>query len=188
MPVAAHLQPGELAAFLGAGPKAADSARIQDHLAGCDECRGEAIEVARLVRAAARPGRLPRLVPLALAAGLAAVAIFRPIADPPQVLRTSEGSGGVAVLEAVAPVGPVSRAAGPVRLNWRLTGAAVEYRVTLLDATGSVLWTSVTADSVALLPVGVSLAPGADYYWYVDALLGDGTSVSSGAQRFSMTP
>jgi hypothetical protein len=75
-----------------------------------------------------------------------------------------------------------------VRLNWRLTGAAVEYRVTLLDATGSVLWTSVTADSVALLPVGVSLAPGADYYWYVDALLGDGTSVSSGAQRFSMTP
>lgn len=185
-----HLLPQELAAYLGAGPRANDSTRIREHLAECPECRGEAIEVGRLVRASVRPARVRILAPLALAAGIALVTWVGIRTDSPGTLLRSPATATSQpmALESVSPLGPISRAAGPVTFAWRHAGPAVEYRVTLLDATGAVLWTVLTPDSSAILPVTVSLAPGADYYWYVDALRSDGTSTSSGAQAFRLTP
>lgn len=186
-----HLQPQELAAFLDGGVPSPASRRARAHLADCAECRSEAIEAGRVVRAGSRPRRrqLGGLV-LAAAVLLAVWLGVRAPASTP-VLR---GSAPEAVpVDAVAPVpvspvGDTRRSAGPLLFTWRSSPGAVEYRLTVLDASGSVLWTQVTTDTSLALPLAISLPPKDSYFWYVDALRSDGTSSTSGAQAFGLTP
>jgi len=56
----------------------------------------------------------------------------------------------------------------------------------LLGESGERLWSTETGDTIALLPDDVHLAAAASYFWYVDALTGDGTARTSGARRFSV--
>ena len=185
-----HLQPHELAAFLDRGATTPATRHARAHLADCAECRGEAIEAGRLVRAGS-PLRRGHLAGLALAAAvLLAVWFGVRTPEPAMVLRSAPPEAGpidAAAPAPVAPVGDTPRPTGQLLFSWRSSAGTVEYRITLLDAGGSVLWTQVTTDTSIALPLAISLAPEDSYFWYVDALRSDGTSATSGAQEFGLT-
>ena len=73
--------------------------------------------------------------------------------------------------------------------NWSSPAAVkvcVSPTVTVADAGGDPVWRTETRDTAVVLPPDVSLEPGARYVWFVDALLPDGGSATSGVHRFEI--
>lgn len=191
MPISAasseHLGPDDVTAFVTAGPRGARGGDIVAHLARCEDCRYEVREVSRLVRP--HPARHARFVALAAAAAgvvLAAWLGLRSAKPEVDQERTSTRTTTPGVVSLVGPLGPVTRGASP-DFTWHAARGAVEYRLTLLDAGGVVIWSTMTVDTVATLPVETSLVSGPAYYWFVDVLLADGSSATSGAREFRVT-
>lgn len=185
-----HLLPAEMATWLVAGPASPGARRVQAHLAECEVCRGEAIEVSRLVRADRRARQRPWLRAAAMTVAAASVALVvllgRPSRPaPPDIVRSSIAA---ATLRPIAPLGTMSLASGPVTFTWQPAAEAVEYRLTLLDSTGSVIWNHVTTDTVVVLPLAISLVRKTSYYWYVDALQSNGESTTSRSREFRLSP
>ena len=69
---------------------------------------------------------------------------------------------------------------------WRSVEADARYRFTLTNVLGEDIWSVDTADTVLIVPDDVSLQPGESYLWYVDALLLDGRSVTTGTRRIEL--
>jgi hypothetical protein len=67
---------------------------------------------------------------------------------------------------------------------WASAGSNAAYRVALTTLGGVTVWRASTSDTVATLPDSVRLAPDATYQWWVDALLADGTTRSTGIREF----
>jgi hypothetical protein len=189
MPIASssdHLGPDDITAFVATGPAGAHGEHIMAHLARCGDCREEVLEVSRLARLAApKVVKSGAMVAAAAAIALAAWLGLRPGEEGVDQQRSAAAPAAGAVL-LVAPLGPVSRDA-PLTFTWRAAHEAVEYRLTLLDAGGDVVWNRTTVDTVASLPLETSLAAGPAYYWFVDVLQADGSSATSGAREFRVT-
>jgi hypothetical protein len=183
-----HLPAEDLAAYLSRGRDARAFQRVQAHLADCAECRLEAAHIARVLRAEAR-SRLLRWTGggVATAAAVLMLAVWAGGHRPAPDAGITRGSAGSPIeIAAIAPLGEVSLAAHEVAFAWRPVAGAIEYRVTLSNATGSMLWRRATTDTTLVLPLEVSLARGVQYYWYVDALVANGGSVTSGAREFHL--
>ena len=183
-----HLENGRLAAYLDRRLSADERAQVEAHLADCADCRAEVVALGRLRRRLARPS--PWVIGPALAA--AAVAAFLLLGRPPAgpgdapVLR-----GGDEVGVTVVPVGPgpgAVVAADMLAFTWRATAPDASYHVTLTDSSGALIWSGVTSDSSTTLPGAVRLLAGTRYYWYVDVLLPDGRTGTSGAQELRTAP
>jgi anti-sigma factor RsiW len=184
-----HVPPDQLACYLAGEALPFDRARIQDHLAGCPACRHEAVAVARIVHADRR-ARVARRV-VATAAGLATLTAIVVATTTPRMstLRSSNRQAATpSVLGAVAPIGEVAGTPKQVRFVWRSAASAVEYRLTVADSTGSVLWSQTSTDTVIGLPSELALRAGATYYWFVDGLLADGRSLTTGSREFRLAP
>jgi hypothetical protein len=185
-----HLSAGRVTAYLTGRLDAAGRDEVEAHLADCEECRTEIIEVARLARGRKRlPWEV--VIPLAAAAGIAGVLLvgpfrYRPGGETP-VVRSPDTSSPVAGVAVVAPKPPATLDQGLV-LTWHLVRDASVYRVTVSDERGDSLWAGSTADTTVVLPAGMILRPSRPYFWYVDALLRDGRSVTSGLQEFRTGP
>lgn len=180
-----HLRPADIVAFVRSGPGPVGDPTVA-HLAQCGECREEVLEVSRLVRAPAS-GRLKSVAAITAAAAMVAAAWLgvRPApqeADRERATPVTQPDGGVRL---VAPLGPLNRDA-PIAFTWRGVAGAVEYRLTLLDARGNVLWSNATIDTAATLPIEISLVRGPAYYWFVDVLQSDGSSATSGSREFRL--
>ena len=188
-----HLSPELVAAYLDRELTAQEADRVAGHLAACDRCREELIEVRRLMSqpAPARPGRrvLRFLVPAAAAAAAVALFAVPGLRDGGDVTR-GEGGPSADAVSAVSVIGPLE---GPVpgdalRFEWHAAGEEALYTLAVTDATGAVVWTAATADTTAALPPSVRLSPGSEYFWYVDAQLSSGETTTSGVQRFETAP
>jgi hypothetical protein len=186
-----HLPAEDLAAYLSRGRKARAFQRVQAHLADCAECRQEAAHIARVVRAEAR-GRMLRWTG---AGGAAAAAVLllavwagghRRAPDTDTTRGSAASPIAVVAVGPLAPLGEVSPTASQLAFAWRPVAGVVEYRLTLSNATGGILWRRATTDTTLVLPLEVSLARGVSYYWYVDALVANGGSVTSGAREFHL--
>ncbi len=186
-----HLPAEDLAAYLSRGRQAPAFQRVQAHLADCAQCRQEAAHIARVVRAEAR-SHLLRWTGggVAAAAAVLVLAVWAgghrraPDADITRgPVRPPFEATAVAPL---APLGEVSPAPRELAFAWRPVAGVVEYRLTLSNATGGTLWRRATTDTTLVLPVEVSLARGVPYYWYVDALISGGGSVTSSAREFHL--
>lgn len=79
-------------------------------------------------------------------------------------------------------------AAAGLRFVWRSAGPAATYRLTLTDPSGAPVWTSSAPDTAVVLAETVKLEGGRAYFWYVDALLPDGRSATTGVQQFRTSP
>ncbi|MGE5230731.1 MAG: zf-HC2 domain-containing protein, partial [Deltaproteobacteria bacterium] len=125
-----HLEPHEVVAYLERTLPAADRARVEAHLAACEDCSSEIAEVWRLWRRGVKPTSwLP--IGLAAAAVIAVVVLMRPAGNraetpAPDVLRGSERASAVIT---VAPADSVVVQGQPV-LVWRPVAGATGYRVT----------------------------------------------------------
>jgi anti-sigma factor RsiW len=184
-----HLPAEDLAAYLSRGRQAPAFRRVQAHLADCAECRYEAAQISRVVRAETRH-RMLRWAGAAVAAAAAVLVVAvwtggqRRVPDSDITRGSAAPSVEASGIAPLAPLGDVSPTAGILAFTWRPVAQAVEYRLTLSDAAGGTVWSRATTDTTQVLPLEVSLAHGVRYYWYVDALLAGGGSVTSGAREF----
>jgi hypothetical protein len=192
---ASHPSAGDVSAYLDRTLPAPARLRMQAHLADCDECRREVVELSRLVRSQPRPRRTLRwAVAVGIAATLA-ILIGRmpgnpgtfPASGPPAPVE--RGFSDDANLSVWGPRAGASVTRDSLVLAWSPPRARdVQYRVTLSDVEGTVLWTGSTRDTILRVPTSLVLPGGQTYYWYTDALLPAGRSLTTGVQEFRMAP
>lgn len=174
-----HLDTSDLAAYLDDVLADVERARVEAHMAQCSECRHEVVEVARVRRTATSRKHWLVVIPVAVAAVLAIV-LLRPPESVGPILRDGvERAPGVILLAPADSV--VARTHQP--FIWGSAGMEVSYRFTLSDANGDVVWSAAIGDTTLTLPAAMTLRSGRAYFWYVDALLPDGRSVTSGIRR-----
>ena len=166
-----HLDPAIIAAYVERVISGDERARVDAHLAECDECRREVVAVSDLVHRARTPAwRSARvIIPLAAAAGLLLVL------SPWRVIRDIDPAHREPAVIASqpptvrAPMGPVVEAPSVI---WSEVRGANRYRVTLYDSTGRVLWEAATTDTLVALPDSLALRHDARYFWRVHARTG----------------
>lgn len=192
---ASHTSAADVSAYLDRTLSDGDRNRVEAHLADCNECRQEVVDLSRLMRSH-RPRHPVRWM---IAAGLAAtLAIMlglpggperRPLGDSTKPIERGTPAEESSRLSAWAPAGPSPVDRDSLIISWGpAQGSGVQYRVTLSDADGRVLWTSSTSDTMLRPPPSLTLPGGRTYYWYTDALLPDGRSLTTGVQEFRMAP
>jgi hypothetical protein len=88
-------------------------------------------------------------------------------------------------VSAVQPANDATLSAPPVFV-WRSVPGAAAYRITVSRPDGDSVWAASLRDTVARAPDSALAADA--YYWYVDAILSDGTSRAGTVHRFRLTP
>lgn len=187
-----HLASEEVAAYLDNTLSDAERARVKEHLADCDACREEIVSVSKLLDHAPRSRRRVIAFSGLAAAAVLAFLLVLPSADsglPTKVAvrghdtaLTSEGVSGV---RAIAPIGGQSTSAG-ILFVWHPSAPGTTYRLTLTNDRGGKVWSRSTNDTTFALPAGSALAPKRSYNWYVDALLPDGSTATTGITSFQV--
>jgi hypothetical protein len=181
-----HLKVEEVSGYLGGTLSPTMRDRAGRHLADCEECTAEVVAVHRLRRLERSPGRwIGATAAAAAVAGLVMVGpglIRRPVGDP--LVRGSEPSVAIA---AVRPSdGAELEAAGD--FVWQGVAGATAYRVTVSRQDGDSVWAVSTSDTTTRASEELLRAGPGRYYWYVDALLEDGRSVSGPVHEFRLGP
>ncbi len=165
----------EIAAYLDRRLDPGDVDRVENHLAGCDDCREEVVAVRGVLQRGRRRGRV--LLGGSLAA--AALLVLSVWPESPPLLRN--GPAGTALV-AHGPLGEVPP--GVPTFAWGPAPGATAYRLTLSGSNGVLMWSGTTADTMMQLSDSVSIRAGSTYYWIADALLADGTTRSTGLREF----
>lgn len=185
-----HLDPGLIASYLENACHGEERSRVEDHLAECTDCCEELVALEQTIRTLPRRRRgrvvIP-LVALGAAAALAGLIVLRPSdtsVEPPEgtpiVQRSQpEARSSIAILE---PESGAVVEAGEVVLRWAPIEPDARYLVTVTTSDGDSVWALMTPDSAAAIPV--ALDPGGEYLWYVDALLPNGETATSGIHHF----
>ena len=148
------------------------------HLSRCAACRTNVAHLARLLGDASVAGEVGRLeggllrrrLPRAVA-GLAAAAVLV-LALLPLLPRTESGDEfRDEPLSQAAPVlvAPLASAERLESLRWHGVEGATQYRVTVFDEEGGLVWSFETADTAVAFPPDSSLVAGAPYWWRVEA-------------------
>jgi hypothetical protein len=88
----------------------------------------------------------------------------------------------------VVTVSSVGAAGSPIVFLWRSEPGAASYRLTVVDSTGTIVWSERLPDTTLAAPAVAGLAPSREYRWWVEAYLHDGTSTRSEVRRFRTTP
>jgi anti-sigma factor RsiW len=171
----------EVAAYLDRRMPDEERRRMDAHLAACSDCRAEVVDVELFRRRFRRPRRLAMAATLALAtaAGIVLMVMPRLGSEGKATLRDSGTDNRLVVY---GPLGEIS--SDSIRFVWGAIPHATTYRLTVSTGGGRVVWSASVADTVATLPDSVVLRRGDQYGWVVDALLGDGTTRSTGLREF----
>jgi hypothetical protein len=182
-----HLQAEDVAGYLGGTLSTAMHERITRHLAECEECTAEAVAVHRLRPPAGSSARW--VAAAAVAATLAGVALL----GPGLLRRTIEGGPvlrgaqpGLAVSSVQPADGAVLRT--PASFAWQRTPGATAYKVSVSRPDGDSVWAATTGDTTVRASPDLLRAGPGRYYWYVDALLDDGRSVTGPVHEFRLGP
>jgi hypothetical protein len=189
-----HLTTERFAAFLEGRLTGADRERAVSHLAGCDQCRQELTEL-RTVLDTAHPPRSRRWI-----AATTAVAAILAFAMLPRFfpVHSSDESPGITRTEdarfpdgtqAIGIAGPSDRAlVGPTRveLTWHHAGTGARYLVSVLDTSGTTVWTASVSDTSVMVPDSARLIAGRRYFWSVDARLANGRSAKTRVFSFEV--
>lgn len=178
----------QIAAYLDRRLPAGERELAEAHLASCSDCREELIQAHRVLSTVRRRRGLKVAVSVLASAALVVI-----------VVRSTQHGGNTA-----GRAGPALRATGDtpsllahgpegdtplaaLRFVWGSAPATASYRLTLTNADGVLVWTVSSTDTVKTLPDSVALQPGGRYFWFVDALLMDGATRSTGTREFRPT-
>jgi anti-sigma factor RsiW len=179
------VDPHEVTGYLEGTIPPVERARIEAHLADCEECAAELAEVSRLRRAGTRP-----VTWMGVGAAAAAVIAVVMVGRPHERRTGDEGSfeRGVPTAPAVNAVAPGDGAvlSSEPQFVWDAVPGAATYRILVTRLDGDSVWASSLRDTVVRAPDS-ALTPGA-YYWFVDALLSDGRSIPGKAREFRLGP
>ncbi len=183
-----HLSSEELGAFLANALTDKQRDAVERHLVSCAECRSDLVEAQRAVIAAPSAQRGDRrrwITVAALAAAAVLVIAVWPrneiTRNPVRVERNTPALSGAVTIVSPLVNGEIDRTTPSFVWN-RDDGSS--YRITVTDEGGRPLWSESTSDTTIVLPATTQLAPGARFFWYVDALRSDGRSITSGINAF----
>jgi len=181
-----HPGEGVIAAYVDRRLGTEERRAVESHLAECDACRAEVVEVARLVRGRRRPWILATAGLGVAAAAVLIITLVPRGGMPPDGPLLRSGSDGAAIIVAISPTDSLPLLPDSVRFVWRAAGMGASYRITVMDVRGDVVWAGNTADTA--VTAGASLPRGTAYFWYVDALLPDGRTATTGVRTFRTGP
>jgi hypothetical protein len=183
-----HLTPGDVARFVEKRATADERRTIERHLNECDACRTEIIQVARFARGGGARRRVFVAVPVAAAAALLVWVAVGPSAGGVDPNRLRAGSEGLQRIEAVTPVDERVVRTDTVSFLWRSAGPGAQYSINITDTRGDPVSQALVADSVFVITIDALRGHGAVFFWYVDAVLPDGSTASTRVRRFSLSP
>lgn len=191
-----HAEPSEIAAYLDDRLPEAEKVRLQAHLAECTACRDEMVELVELMEVHQRVGRRRWIAPVVVAAAAAAALIVlvpavREDPDEPSAFRAPEAAAEREAVRTIATSTPdadrpVERAG--LAFSWQPIEEDASYRVTVTDSSGVPMWVAETDETRLALPEEVGLESGGSYLWFVDAVLPDGSTATSGVHPFQISP
>jgi len=161
-----------------------------EHLAACPQCRDEALTAARVVRSEGTR-KAKRVGASAVTVAVLAVAVMvysrsTPTDSTGPILRESNRPSASASIGVHAPRSTAE--AGVIVFAWQSMGPDVRYRFSLTRSDGSEVWNGGTVDTTLTLLPDVTLSVGETYFWWVDALLLDGRSVTTDLQPLTIEP
>lgn len=175
-----HLTEDEVVAYLGHELKDEPLRQVEQHLARCTQCRDEIVED-REILGRPRRSRWPLLAPVAAAAAIVLVVVWAGNNGTTYDTHRDSPTAGAGAPALIAPIG----AATAVRdMVWSKDGSADNYRLTLFDAEGLVVWRATTTDTLLALPDSVELQPGRLYLWTVEGRVGFDVWESSALTEF----
>lgn len=186
-----HLSDEKLAGYIDNSLANADRAVVAAHLADCFTCRAEVLAASRAVDSAPSPIRQYRPVwaGAAVVAVVLVVAIVRREPALPRDLaqpRAERATNSDSAVTVVTPRGGTTIPAGGIDFVWRRAPDILEYRITVQDADGRVMWSTSTADTAVRLPDSVTVSRGSVLHWYVDGLRADGRAIGTGRQQVTV--
>lgn len=192
-PARDHLTDEQVAGYLDRSLCAQERDEVEGHLAACDECRTEVRATAQVVRNHARRNLWFGGSAVLAAAAAVALLVANPFAQDnlgDTTLRGPEAplDVGDRLVSVISPEDGASVRQDGLTFVWRPVEADARYRFTLTNVLGEVFWSMDTADTTLRLPAEVTLDSGRSYVWYVDVLLLDGRSITTGARRLELTP
>lgn len=183
-----HLTAEEITRFVQQTLTPDERVSVAAHLDGCERCRSEVVETGRVVRAPPSRSRWLYAVPaLAAAAAVVFFAIPRSssVANGTALRGADERIPRVAV---VAPSNDAEISSESLTFIWRAAGEGAQYTLTVTGTTGRVVLGQPTVDTTLTLSVTSALERGQTFLWYVDAVLANGESATSGIHRFMTSP
>jgi hypothetical protein len=165
------------------------AAALEAHLAHCDACRADFVAARRALQPSHRwPIRLLGGALLAAALLVGIPSLWSRLGQVgPSGLERGEPAPVAPLVSIAMPADGAPVPAGAVQLIWRSVGADVQYRVTVTDSAGGRIWSAERPDTTLTLDATL-LSKASSYYWFVDALLADGRTRTSGTHRFSTPP
>jgi anti-sigma factor ChrR (cupin superfamily) len=188
-----HPSSGGVAGYLEGRLNTSERAEFHSHLAACIRCRVEVAELTDLLGAHARRRRWTIAAPVAAAAAallLIAGPLSRDVGEDASSVRYPETAQreAVSAITVVTPASDATVEQTELLFTWRSLGEGTLYRLTLTDQGGDPLWIGETYDTTSSVHARVVLERSAVYLWYVDALLLDGETATTGVQRFQTPP
>lgn len=187
------LSPEQIAAFIDGRVSNEERALIEAHLADNPAARAELVDAARIVAKA--PGRRASRMRFAPIAAIAAAAVFAIVLLKPGSSETrsapqpAERRGVTEQARAIEMVSPLE--GGTLDSHGAFTWHAVDggsYTIFVLDEAGKTIFQGSIIDTVQPMPAALLKNGAGRYYWSVDALMSDGSSVTSGAREFVVNP
>ena len=187
--VDAHLSVDDIAAMIERKLPASRRAAVEAHLAECAECRAEFVDASTIVNASTATSKTwLRWVPLAAAAvvviGAMPLILSRGRATPGDTERSA--TPAPTSISIVTPASDSRAAADSVTFVWRAIPGVTTYNLFVADSVGALVFSTKTTDTAIAPGSKLRLSPGALYYWYVDALSSDGSSITSPHISFSV--
>jgi hypothetical protein len=161
----------------------------------CQACRDEAADLIAIMQRGNRRKVRKFAVPLAAAAAVIGVLLVGPslsdrtdesgerLRDPETALREE----GTLEVRSVTPMSQAVVEPGSLEFAWETVEEGAFYRLTVTDETGEPLWSLETVETSATLPSEVELRSGRVYFWFVDVLLEDGRTGTTGVLSFELS-
>jgi hypothetical protein len=182
-----HLSADDIAALVDGDVPPDRRAAVEAHLSVCGECRSELVAASELVDSVPAKSRIPIRWFAGVAAAVALIAIVpwvrnRSAPSPNEAVRSSASS--LASIQTVGPAPGMNAAADSLTFSWRPLPGVMTYHVFVTDSAGAPVYNLTTTDTVVGPIADVHLSPGSRYFWYVDALRRDGSSVTSAQISF----
>lgn len=188
-----HLNEADTAAYLDGVMPDGERKSVEAHLASCDACRMEVAASQEAVTTAPRIGtrsKIPvRWIGLFAAAAVLVVAgstLSRNSSNGTTERGTAVGFPGLQRVVAIVSPADNSTLGRDRRLVWRSEGSGATYRITIGDDSGQPLHSATVTDTAFVIPEALTRASGTKYFWYVDAITGEGTTATSGLNSFTI--
>lgn len=187
-----HPEDQRLAAYLDRTLPPVERAEVEGHLSWCVDCRTVVRETARELAVRRRRRYAVAGIGTLAAAAVIAVLWIGPAVDiedsTPRTRMPPTIDGAESLIRVLDVQERASLSDAPPSFTWSSVGSGIRYRFSLSRPDGTEVWSGSVVDTVVTLPEGVEIVPGQTYIWFVDALLPDGRSATTGLQRISFEP